>query len=225
MRARPAPSCSEIFGAREQTRSLAGTAEMRRSSWALALVVVGGLGLLGAGSAGSLGCGKTLVSVPVSWETDIDLALRRAKKENKPVVVYFGASWDTAAKELEHETFTDPEVRLLLARDFVSVHVDSSDDEDPYTQRLQKEFKVVGDPTIVIVAADGTTELRRINEFVTPAVFAYALRLATLPDAVRESRFEAEARARADEARWEEERRKADLAPTSVTVISIPDPP
>ena len=45
------------------------------------------------------------------------------------------------------------------------------------------------------------------------------------PDAGLEARSEAAIRRRADEARCEEERRKADLAPSSVTIISIPDAP
>jgi len=194
-------------------------AEMRRSTSALALLV------FTAGAVAPLGCGKTLLDVPMKWETDLDAGLARARREHKPVVVYFGATWDTAAKELEHVTFVDPEVRLLLGRDFVSVHVDTSDDEDPPARRLTERFKVVGDPTIVIVAADGTSEIRRFNEFIPPAVFAAALRVATRADAVREARFEAAIRARANEARWEEERRKADLAPSSVMIVSIPDPP
>ena len=199
-------------------------AEMRRSKLVLALVVLG-VGLLGAGATGSLGCRKTLVEAPMAWGTDVEAGLAQARAQNKPIVVYFGASWDTAAKELEWRTFTDPEVRFLLGRDFVSVHVDSSDDENPPTQKLQERFKVVGDPTIVILGSDGTTELRRINEFVPPEVFAPMLRAATRSDAPREARFEAAIRARTEEARWEEERRKADLAPAFVTIIPIPDPP
>jgi thiol:disulfide interchange protein len=200
-------------------------AEMRRSTSALAFVVLG-VGALGAGGAGSLGCRKSLVDVPMAWESDAEVGLAKAKAQNKPIVVYFGATWDTAAKELDQVTFTDAQVRLLLGRDFVSVRVDSSDDDDPLTRRLLQRFNVVGDPTIVIYGSDGTSEIRRINEFVPPAVLAQMLKEALRSDAVREARFEAAARARTEEAHWDEERRKADLlGPASVIIITTPDPP
>lgn len=146
------------------------------------------------------GCGKAPVDAPVSWYADVDVGMAAGKAQDKPVVVYFGATWDTSAKELEHVTFVDPEVRWLLRRDFVSVHVDSSDDEKPLTTELQRRFKVIGDPTLVIMGSDGVTELARFNEFVPPRVFAHALQSATRPDAVQEARFAAAARRRLAEA-------------------------
>jgi thiol:disulfide interchange protein len=192
------------------------------------LGALGGLGLLGAvgtGAAQGVGCGKTMAAVPLLWETDIDVAFARAKRENKLVLVYFGASWDTAAKELEVVTFVDPQVSVVLWRDFVTLHVDSTDDEDPNTRKLQERFKVIGDPTMIVMAADGRSEILRYNEFVPPETFVRALQKATRPDAIREARFEATVRKRAAEAYWEEERRKADLAPSSVFNDFIPSQP
>jgi thiol:disulfide interchange protein len=188
--------------------------------WSVALV------LLSAGATGATGCRKTLVEVPMQWQGDLDVALASAKAQNKPLFVYFGASWDTAAKELEHVTFVDPEVRALLGRDFVSMRVDASDDENPDTRRLQERFKVVGDPTIIVLGPDGTSEIVRFNEFIKPRVLARALRAATKEDAVREARFEAAIRERAREALWAEESRKAALAPQgpAVTITLSPDP-
>ncbi len=201
---------------------------MRRTTSTLALGVVGLLGLaglLGPGAQGSLGCGKAAVLAPLTWEVDVEAGLARAKRENKPAVVYFGASWDTAAKELDYVTFLDPDVRFLLARDFVPIRIDMTDDESENTKKYAERFSIVGDPTIVIYAADGTSELRRVNEFITPATLTAMLHAATRVDAVQKARFEAAVRRRADEARWEEERRKADLSPAQVIVISFPDPP
>jgi thiol:disulfide interchange protein len=169
----------------------------RRSSaftWSIiAIGVVGVVDLIGTAGGGArrAGCGKSMVAIPIRWETDVDVAFARAKRENKRVVVYFGASWDTAAKELEYVTFPDPAVSLLLWRDFVPLHVDSTDDEDPNTRKLSERFKVVGDPTLIVMAADGTSEIRRFNEFVPPETFAAALQKATRPDAIPEARFEA----------------------------------
>jgi len=199
-----------------------GTGLLRRCATAVALAGVVATGALS--SAGSLGCGKTTISVPITWESDVEAAIAKARHDDKPLVIYFGASWDTAAKELEYVTFTDPEVGFLVRRDFVAVHVDTTDDEDRHEQQLVQRFKVIGDPTVLILGPDATSEIARINEFVRPGQFASLLRRAARPDAVREARFEMAARARADEARWAEERRKADLAPPAF-LITIPDSP
>jgi thiol:disulfide interchange protein len=120
------------------------------------------------------GCGKSDVDVRVRWLTDIDAAAASAKAQNKPLFVYFGAQWDVAAKELEHRTFRDPEVSSLLNRRFVSIHVDTTDDEDQRVNALQRHFEVIGDPTVVIVAPDGA-EMVRFNQFVPPRALARIL--------------------------------------------------
>ena len=171
-----------------------------------------------------LGCGKAPVDAPLTWYANVDVAMAAGKARDKPIVVYFGAVWDTAAKELEHVTFTDPEVRWLLRRDFVSVHVDSSDDESPLTMELQRRFKVIGDPTLVIMGADGVSEIARFNEFIPPRVLVHALRSATRPDAVQEAHFAAAARRRLAEAEADEQVRLWNLRPGN-PVEFIPLPP
>ncbi len=185
--------------------------------WAVWLLLLG----LGAGNAWVLGCGKAPVDMAVTWYADVDVAMASGKAENKPVVVYFGATWDKAAKELEHVTFVDSEVRWLLRRDFVSVHVDSSDDEAPLTRALQQRFKVLGDPTVVIMASDGVSEIARFHEFIPPRVFAHALYSATRPDAVQEAHYAAAARRRVAEAELAEQARKYDLE-RSGPIVDIP---
>lgn len=171
-------------------------------------------------------CGKTTVPTapPVAWEHDVDAALSLARAQHKPVLVYFGASWDTAAKELEYRTFTDPLVRRALGRDFVSISVDATDDENPYTRHMQERFRVIGDPTVIILGADADTEIARFNEFVAPAALLRMLDSATREDAVRSAKFTNAARARLEEARREEERRAFDLAhpPPTAEIPRLP---
>lgn len=166
---------------------------MRRSSSAFAFIIV----LLAGAAAGLLGCKKALIEVPLTWESDVDAGLAKARAQDKPVLVYFGASWDCAAKELENETWSDPWIRLLLGHEFVAIRVDATDDENPNTRKNAARFKVVGDPTVIILGADGRTEIRRFNEFVRSDVMGRALRAAMKPDAVREAQFEAATRERA----------------------------
>jgi thiol:disulfide interchange protein DsbD len=122
-------------------------------------------------------CGKSYVDAPFArWQQDLEAAKGAALAQDKPLLVFFGADWDCSAKELEHKTFADPEVRKLLAA-YVTVTVDMTDtDDDPVTLAAVKEFRIVGEPGIVVLAPGLRTELARINEYVPPATFAGILR-------------------------------------------------
>lgn len=124
------------------------------------------------------GCKKEEVPVHLEWHTNVDRALVLSMETKKPFIVFFGATWDTAWKELEHVTLAHPEVRATLARDFVVAFVDESDDEDPAVQREKERFRIVGDPTVVVLHPDGVSEIVRFNEYVPPAKMIVALRKA-----------------------------------------------
>jgi thiol:disulfide interchange protein len=147
------------------------------------------------------GCGKSHVVEPLTWETDDVVALARSAQEDRPLFVYVGADWDTAAKELEYVTFADARVRKELRR-FVNLHVDMTDDELPSTTRATQRFKIIGEPALLVLAPDGETELVRIHQFVPPAELLAVLHAALAPDAIREARFEVAARKRLEARRW-----------------------
>jgi thiol:disulfide interchange protein len=165
--------------------------------WGLVLLIAA------AGAvAASHGRGKTLVAGSVAWEHDLDAASARAKAQNKPLLVMFGADWDCAAKELQHETFSDPLIRLWLAAGFVSAYVDMTDEDLPSLKASLERFKVVGDPALIVIARDGTTELTRLNEFVPPAELLPSLRAALSRDPQAASAAVNEARAERQQVQW-----------------------
>lgn len=148
------------------------------------------------------GCGKShVVLEPLVWETDHVAALARSASEDRPLFVFVGAEWDTAAKQLEHVTFADARVRKEL-RGFVNLQIDMTDDELPSTVSATRRFKIIGEPALIVLAPDGETELVRIHQFVPPAELLASLHAALAPDATREARFEAAARQRLEARRW-----------------------
>ncbi len=129
-------------------------------------------------------CGKSPAGEPqpIVWHTMAE-GEALAKNEHKLALIFFGAEWSTADKELEHQTFPDREVREEL-RDWVAIKVDVTDDEDPEVNKLKNRFRMVGDP-LTIVGLDFNdpwnpdgSEAVRYNEFVKPSVMAAAIRLA-----------------------------------------------
>ena len=81
----------------------------------------------------------------ITWVTNEEQGRAKATAENKPVLIDFGASWCTACKELEHNTFPNPGVRTEAQR-FIAIRVDATDDEAPDTKRLQEKYKVDRSP-------------------------------------------------------------------------------
>lgn len=77
----------------------------------------------------------------------IDLEEILAESEGKRVMLDFYADWCVACKELEHETFSDPDVIDEL-EEYVLIQADvtaNSEDE----KELSKEFGVFGPPAII----------------------------------------------------------------------------
>lgn len=110
----------------------------------------------------------------ITWLTNEEEGRAKATAEGKPVMVDFGASWCTACKELEHNTFPNAAVKAEAQR-FVAIRVDATDDEAPDTVRLQKKYNVVGLPTVIMLDKDGN-EVVRFNEFVPPEKFVEAMK-------------------------------------------------
>lgn len=134
------------------------------------------VGLMSASATAA--CGKSRKAPPaLQWFEDVELAYAEAKRWAKPVFLSFGASWDCGTKELEHRTFPDPEVGTLLYDGFVCVRVDCSDDEDPRTARLSRDFDIKGVPTLIATDAS-RRDLWRVTEYTTPDKLAVVLRAA-----------------------------------------------
>lgn len=137
----------------------------------------------GAGVKVSKGVGIVLISVAsfmgvegaikpadvVTWEHHLEAARGRAQRENRPMLVDFGAAWCAACKELDKVTFSSPLVAPEMAR-FVNVRVDATDADDPNVEAALASFKVRGLPTVVLFDSKGK-EAARYNDFVPPDRF------------------------------------------------------
>jgi thiol:disulfide interchange protein DsbD len=110
----------------------------------------------------------------VTWEHQVEVARGRAQRENRPMLVDFGAAWCAACKELDKVTFSSPNVASEMSR-FVNVKVDATNDDDPKISATLASFKVVGLPTVVLFDSHGK-EAARYNDFVPPERFLPAIR-------------------------------------------------
>lgn len=108
---------------------------------------------------------KTELSfIKVKTIEDVSKEISAAKAQGKPIMLDFYADWCIACKEMDHFTFTDPDVKKRLAN-FVRLRADvtANDMED---KALEKYYDVVAPPTILFFDANGNeiTQARIIGE-------------------------------------------------------------
>lgn len=107
---------------------------------------------------------KSTGSLP--FVTDFDAALDQAKRDDKPLLIFFCTDWCSYCKQLESDVLARAEFRDT-AKSFVCVKVDADrarETCDAYRVRIY--------PTLVLAAPDGTAIERLAGYLPTDAIVA-----------------------------------------------------
>jgi thioredoxin-related protein len=87
---------------------------------------------------------------PSVFAQDYDSALKTAKKENKPLLLYFFNRACYYCTLMEKNTLADKEVGALLKKDFVFLQVDTDKSSD-----LSELYRIAGTPSSWFVESSG----------------------------------------------------------------------
>lgn len=112
------------------------------------------------------GAAVAVEAAPKTWlEQDFEGALKKAKAENKLVLVDIYAEWCAQCKELDEKTWPDPSVKDWIAKNAVPVRIDT----DAKRKDLQPVLKITGYPTVMLMDSEGKEVRPRLMGFEKPA--------------------------------------------------------
>ncbi len=109
----------------------------------------------------------------IAWQKgDVDAAFALAKKTNKPLFLYWGATWCPPCNQVKATIFNRQDF-IERSRFFVPVYIDG---DSPGAQKLGTRFKVRGYPSMVLFSPSGT-EITRLPGEVDAARYLQVLEL------------------------------------------------
>ncbi len=108
----------------------------------------------------------------VNWQTDYEKAVKIAKKEKKPLLVFFtGSDWCGPCKMLTEDFFDSKKFKKLADENFIIYEADFPRNKDLITQKQRKNnyylstlYNVNSFPTIVVIDRNGN-ELGRKKSY------------------------------------------------------------
>ncbi|HQR45169.1 MAG TPA: cytochrome c biogenesis protein CcdA [Thermoanaerobaculia bacterium] len=141
----------------------------RDLKWFLPVRAAVAIGLLAAGAAFAV---PRKAAAQLSFSPYSEAALAAAA--GRPVMIDFAADWCLPCKELEHKTFTDPDV-IAAGRAWTFLKADLTRTGSPEVEALKEKWRIQGVPTLIFLGPDGKEAGERVVGFEPPETFVRRL--------------------------------------------------
>jgi thiol:disulfide interchange protein DsbD len=93
----------------------------------------------------------------------LDEQLAQAKRNNKPIFIYFHSRYCKVCKKLDETTFKDPQIIKILSDKYIALLVDLSDKSNQETIAIKEKYGVFGYPAFLLIESDGTPQTDTIH--------------------------------------------------------------
>ncbi|MBB3204751.1 protein disulfide-isomerase [Rhodopirellula rubra] len=88
----------------------------------------------------------------IAWAEDYALAKRQAAMSDKPIILYFTATWCVPCRVMKRQVWADPQVMELVNAEFVPVAIDVG---DPENAEVMAAYNVQGSPVTIVCDSHG----------------------------------------------------------------------
>ncbi len=102
---------------------------------------------------------SAFASAPQGWSTDLDAAFKKAKADNKSVLVEFtGSDWCPPCIAMRKNVFSTKEFVAAASKNFLLVELDFPKGNKEVAEKNQpwaEKYKIEGFPTVILFSPEG----------------------------------------------------------------------
>ena len=106
---------------------------------------------------------ESIEQINLNWETSFKRALKKAKKQNKPVLIYFtGSDWCGPCKVLDKKLFHTEKFKTMADESLILYMVDVPRNKDLVKEKtriinkeISRKYGQRAFPTLILVNSDG----------------------------------------------------------------------
>lgn len=124
-----------------------------------------GVGVILVGTVATSAIAAEPVANGLNWQPDLHTAHALAVRENKPLLLVFGAEWCGWCKKLEKSTLGDPQMVKYVNATFIPVHIDVD-----HQKKVAEILEVESLPCTIVLSPNADL-LGRFEGFDKPAGF------------------------------------------------------